>query len=116
MIVYLHHQCINDPRKTLQLDLLAGYQTGFHWMLMFWLGMKYMDELVMSDNPALVYYQKAMDNFNKLIRDLIVGWINPSGVKFSKVYLDAPGEKMNGVMDQMIDYLILLLEWINHNA
>jgi hypothetical protein len=113
-IVFLHHQCIIDPRKTLQLALLAGYQTGICWM--FWLGMKYMDKLVMSDDPALVYYQKAMHNVDKLIGDPIVGWINPSVVKFSKVYLDASGKKMNGDMDQMIDDLILLLEWINDNV
>jgi hypothetical protein len=28
-----------------------------------------------------------MDNFDKLIGDPIVGWINPSGVKYFKVIL-----------------------------
>jgi hypothetical protein len=83
---------------------------------MFWLGMKYINELVMSDDPVLVHYQKTMDNFDKLIGDPIVRWINPSGVKLSKVYLDVSGKKMNGVMDQMIDALMLLLEWISYNV
>ena len=116
-IMFRHHRGCRDHKKTLRLAVFAGYQSGFHKM--FYLGHKYMDELVAAEDPALVYYQKAMEEFGKLTGDPIVGRIVPPGLDFRKVFIEKgpDGEdRMNGVMTELVDGIEKLLVWINDNV
>jgi hypothetical protein len=59
--MYLQHKMTNDRRKSIELAIMAGYQNGFHRL--FYVGMKYLDELVKARHPAFVYYKRVQKAF-----------------------------------------------------
>jgi hypothetical protein len=97
-------------RSSLRLAILTAYMTGFHRF--FYIGMTHFDELS-NDDPALVYHKKAMLHFGTLTGDHQVGRLNPTGVDFKHVYIDATTGKLNDKLDKMVDDLVELLSWIN---
>lgn len=112
-VVYQHHQQVNDPARSIMLALSAAYMTGYHRF--YCLGCIYDDLLASSSTPHVDYYKKAMHHFRVPFGDIQVGRINPSGVDFSKVYMNEDGTS-NGVMEDMASDVHALLDWINNTV
>ena len=92
-------------RKTVQLAIMASYQTGFHRF--FYLGSEYEQELTEpSADPALVYFQLANKLFGTATGDVGVTprRLNPSGYDFVDIYCKEPsvaaGKRKSGVAIQ----------------
>ena len=113
-VIYEYHKQVLDARKSVRLAILTAYMTGYHRF--YYLGRLNMMELVQAGDPAIVYYQKALATFKKLFGGPHQNRISPSGIKWDEVYLTPDKSAMNPIIDQMVEDIIALLDWISQTA
>jgi len=113
-VIYAIGNATQNPRKAVEMSLIASYFNGFHRF--YYLGKKEFTAIMSDDHPAIKFHQIYEKEFrNESIADCHSGnRINPCGVAFKNVfYSDCDPERKTLTM--VVDGIIGILEWINLN-
>jgi hypothetical protein len=96
-----------------ELAIHAAYNTGYSHF--YHIGSNEFEWLVVTLSPSFEMFQMANDKFKDVVFvDPQVGHVSPTGV-YKAVFLNEDGT-MNGVMKEMVEGVIGILEWIDESV
>jgi hypothetical protein len=96
-----------------ELAIHAAYNTGYGHF--YHIGYNEFEWLVVTSSPSFEMFQMAKDKFKDVVFvDPQVGHVSPTGV-YKAMVLNKDGT-MNGVMKEMVEGVIGILEWIDESV